>query len=390
MPNLFNLFSANSENANDLKTELIKLHTVLQKSQQDLSLVQTQNQKLEIILENMPEGIIVVDSNKLIIYLNQTAKRLTGLENEVAGHPIDQIIQFKAKENTLTFLHFCPARENYNGIIFQGSNLKIVGKIESTINLTTTQTQGNGLSPIFILTLQDISQKKSLEEMKFDFVSLATHELRTPLTSIKGYLSVFLQENQGKLTPDQLELLNQATRATEQLNSLVENLLSVSRIERGVLAVNLEPVDWTTFVKNIVDDFIQRAREKEINLEFILPTQTIPQIKVDKLRITEVLTNLLSNAIKYTETGGQISVQIENKEDQVITHIKDTGHGISPDAQNQLFGKFFRVAGPLEGGTKGTGLGLYITKSLVEMHHGKIWVESKLGQGSTFSFSLPI
>lgn len=390
MPNLFGFFQNSSTTTNELKAELVKLHTLLQKYQQDLSLVKAQSQNLNIILENIPEGVLAIDQNRKVSYLNQTAKRLTGLSNEVIGQPVDSAIQFKDKENTLTFLHFCPIRENYNGIIFKGSNLKIIGKAQSSVNLATTQVQGSGMPPFFIVTMQDISQEKSLEEMKFDFVSLAAHELRTPLTSIKGYLSVFLQENQGKLTPDQTELLNQATRATEQLNSLVENLLSVSRIERGALAVNLEPVDWVTFIKNSVDGFIPRAKEKEIHLEFTVPTQTIPQIKIDKLRISEVISNLLSNAIKYTEPRGQINVLVETQEGSVITHVKDTGHGISPDALNQLFNKFFRVSGPLEGGTKGTGLGLYITKSLVEMHHGKIWVESALDKGSTFSFSLPI
>lgn len=388
MPNIFSLFQSNG--TDDIKTELVKLHTILQKTQQDLSLLSTQYQKLNLILENIPEGVIGIDQNRTVSYLNQTAKRLTGLGHEAIGQLIDSLIQFKDKDNTLTFLHFCPIRENYSGVIFQANNLKVLAKGESRINLTTTQVQGAGLPPTFILTMQDISQEKSLEEMKFDFVSLATHELRTPLTSIKGYLSVFLDENKNSLRSEQLQLLNQALQASEQLNSLVENLLSVSRIERGVLTVNLEPVDWAGFVKDQVNLFLERTKEKEINLEFITPSPPLPQIKVDKLRMSEVLGNLLSNAIKYTEAGGQIKVWAESKDGEVITHVQDSGHGISPEAQSQLFNKFFRVSGPLEGGIKGTGLGLYITKSLLEMHHGKIWVESVLDKGSTFSFSLPI
>lgn len=388
MPNIFSLFQSNE--SEDVKTELVKLHTILQKAQQDLAAIHTQYQKLSLILENIPEGVISVDQNRIISYLNQTAKRLTGLGNEAIGQPIEQVIQFKDKENTLTFLHFCPVRENYHGVIFQSSNLTVSGKLKSRINLTTTQVQGQNLPPTFILNFQDIFQEKSLEEMKFDFVSLAAHELRTPLTSIKGYLSVFMQENQRNLNSDQSKLLEQAIHASDQLNSLVENLLSVSRIERGVLTVNLEPVDWASFIKDQVNLFIERAKEKEINLEFITPSPPLPQLKIDKLRMSEVLSNLLSNAIKYTEAGGQIKIRAESKDDQIITHVQDSGHGISPEAKEQLFSKFFRVVSPLEGGTKGTGLGLYITKSLVEMHHGKIWVESVLDKGSTFSFSLPI
>lgn len=391
MQSLLDIFHPHTPSPTDeFKNELIKLHTLLQQSQQDLNIVQAQKQKLDLILENMPDGIIAVEGNRTTLFLNQNAKRLSGLGDEILGKPVDQVLQFKNKENTLTFLHFCPERENYSGIIFKRDNLKIVGKSEAHINLTTTQVEKPGLPTIFILTLHDVSQDAKLEEMKFDFVSLAAHELRTPLTSIKGYLSVLMQESKDTLKSEQLQLLESALRASEQLNSLIENLLSVSRIERGVLAVNLEPVDWTTFVKDQVSAFQDRAKEKEIILEFTLPSQNIPRIRVDKLRMMEVLSNLLSNAIKYTEAGGQIKVWAESKDGEVVTHVQDSGHGIPPEAQSQLFNKFFRVSGPLEGGTKGTGLGLYITKSLVEMHHGKIWVTSEVGKGSTFSFSLPI
>lgn len=389
MQSLLDIFHPHAP-IDEFKNELIKLHTLLQKSQQDFNIVQAQKQKLDLILENIPDGIIAVEGNRTILFLNQGAKKLSSLDNEILGKPIDRVLQFKDKENTLTFLHFCPARESFNGIIFKRDNLKIVGKSEADINLTTTQVEEQGLSTIFILTLHDISQETRLEEMKFDFVSLAAHELRTPLTSIKGYLSVLMQESKDTLKAEQLQLLESALRASEQLNSLIENLLSVSRIERGVLAVNLEPVDWTTFVKDQVSAFQNPAKEKEIILELTLPSQDIPRIKVDKLRMTEVLTNLLSNAIKYTEPGGEVRVWLDCKEGQVITNVKDSGHGIPKEALGEVFNKFFRVSGPLEGGTKGTGLGLYITKSLVEMHHGKIWVTSEVGQGSTFSFSLPI
>lgn len=130
-------------------------------------------------------------------------------------------------------------------------------------------------------------------------------------------------------------------------------------------------------------------KEKKIELTFIPPQSPIPNVKADKLRIGEVLTNLISNALNYTEPGGKVKIWAEKQDEFVVTHIQDTGEGISKEAQEKLFKKFYRAPGRLSQGIKGTGLGLYITKAIVDMHHGKIWVNSELGKGSTFSFTLP-
>ncbi|MBI4040073.1 PAS domain-containing sensor histidine kinase [Candidatus Daviesbacteria bacterium] len=241
-----------------------------------------------------------------------------------------------------------------------------------------------------IITIHDVSEEHELETMKMDFVSMAAHELRTPLTSIKGYLSVFINENKDKFDNDQMMFLNRINISAEQLTGLIENLLNVSRIERGVVTLNPEQVNWAENLQAVVNEFKNRAEEKRIDLSFTPATVPLPTIKVDKIRINEVLGNLLSNAIAYTQPGGKVIVWAESDGKNIATHIKDTGEGIPKEAIPHLFTKFFRVSGVLEQGSKGTGLGLYISKSIIEMHHGKIWVESELGKGSTFSFSLPI
>lgn len=370
----------------ELEKELSSLHLALQQCQQNLSLVSQQKQKLEIVLSSLPDGIILVDQNRLIHYLNSAATSMLAFkEEEVLGKATDSLIQFIDSETTLTFLHYCPFKEGGLGVIFSHPGLKAAGKKEVLVNLTTIQ---NG--QFAILVLRDIQKSTDLEKLRFDFVSMAAHELRTPLTSIKGYLSVFLNENKEQLSKDNLQLLNQADEATDQLATLIENLLSVSRIERGVLNVNLESIDWGLFLSDVVGSFQDSAKQKELELAFSLPTTPLPKLKVDKIRMSEVLNNLLSNAIKYTDPGGKIIVSTKLQDKEITTHVQDTGKGIPPEAQAELFNKFFRVSGPMEGGTKGTGLGLYITKSLVEMHHGRIWVTSEVGKGSTFSFSLPI
>lgn len=234
------------------------------------------------------------------------------------------------------------------------------------------------------------ASEKSLEEMKMGFVSIAAHELRTPLTSIKGYLSVFIKDYKDQLNPDQKDLLAHISSNTERVLALVENLLSVSRIERGAMNFNPESINWSSFVAELVGDFNERAVEKNIQLKFIPPTQDLPIIRADKIRMSEVLSNLISNAINYTNPGGRIEVSTLQLQSNVITYVADNGKGIPKEAAEKLFTKFYRVTDGLKQDSQGNGLGLYISKAIMDMHHGKIWVDSEEGKGTRFSFSLPL
>lgn len=231
--------------------------------------------------------------------------------------------------------------------------------------------------------------KTPAEKLSLDFVTMAAHELRTPLTSLKSYLAVFLEENKGVFNDEQKTFLNRIEISAKQLASLIESLLNISRIERGVFILEKESLDWMENVKQVVTGFSSEAVEQQLTLEFKEPKEDVGELYVDKLRINETLSNLLSNAIAYTRPGGKVIVWVECINDEVITHVQDTGQGIPKEALPKLFTKFFRVSGALESGSKGTGLGLYLSKAIVDMHHGRIWVESVLGKGSTFSFSLP-
>lgn len=352
--------------------------------------------RLSEAITNMTEGLIGINSNCKIIIFNRIAQNLSGLsENEALGKEPKEIFRLSNKEGEISQLIYCPLEAtSENDIIYSEKNLTVTtlkNNRKATVNLSTTKIhQFSKFGFKYIINLQDVTQSKDLEDMKFDFVSMAAHELRTPLTSIKGYLAVFMQENKDKLTPDQKMLLDNITQSSERLTSLVENLLSVSRIERGGLTINIQSIDWMDLVKTIVKDHTERAKEKQIDIKLIEPPTVIPQIHADKLRMGEVMSNLLSNAIKYSEPHGIITVSVETNGKEVITHVSDTGHGIPEDSLPYLFNKFFRVNSKLEAQTKGNGLGLYITKAVVELHHGKIWVKSRVGQGSVFSFSIPL
>ena len=377
---------------NKMAEDLKKLIGTLQ---QEREVASAEKNKLAVVLSGITDAVIAVDLHQVVVVFNSAAEELTGYTAaEAVGKPVGELVKVFGLEGEIAASVYCPIRnDDFEGVVFSQKNAKLIAKGDKEVYadiLTGKIMEGPHVNLGCIIALHDVSKEKKLEEMKLDFVSMAAHELRTPLTSLKGYLSVFIQDSKVGLTPDQQMFLSRMNIAASQLSSLVENLLSVSRIERGIFTVNAAPVDWVGHINKSIEEFQDRAKDKKIQLDFVLPNGPIDKVAVDTLRITEVLSNLLANAIAYTQSGGSVTVFLEQKGNEIVTHVKDTGQGIPKDALPHLFTKFFRVSGPLESGSKGTGLGLYISKSIVELHRGKIWVESEEGHGSTFSFSLPI
>lgn len=365
-----------------------------QELQQEKEHITAERNKLEVIIAGIDDAVVALGDDMRILLFNPKAENLTGYTaRDVIDKPISKFIKIMDGDVEIPVQQYCPKHaENFEGVVFSKQNIFLLGKEgkKVPINLMSSQIrEAESVDLGCILTIHDLSKEKELEDMKLDFVSLAAHELRTPLTAITGYLSVFMSENETLLNGDQKTLIGRANIASQQLTGLVENLLNVSQIERGSVTLQLTQMQWTDIVRNATIDLQSRAKDKNIILTFIEPTTRLPLVYVDKLRITEVINNLIANAINYTEIGGKVTVWLESKNNEVITYVQDTGVGIPKEALPNLFTKFFRVSGVLEHGSKGTGLGLYISRSIIEMHHGKIWVDSELGKGSTFMFSLP-
>lgn len=351
----------------------------------------------ETSVSETTDPIIILDAKLQVKFINLSAENFTGIKKPNAiGKKIDQFVRFYDKTNKeIPSTVFLPPRSDaQNPKVFFGSEIWIVSALNR---------QGHADVSVFVpdlaemidisgvILFQDKTKEKQLEAMKLDFVSMAAHELRTPLTTIKGYVTVFLNENQNKLTPGQLMFVRRINTSTQQLSGLVENLLSVARVERGALNLHRQVVEWVNNVNSQVEIFLHRAEEKRISLTFIKPARPIARVDVDLVRINEVLNNLISNALNYTEPQGKIDVWIEQQNGMVITYVKDTGKGIPKEALPHLFSKFFRIqGGPAEQASKGSGLGLYLSKAIVGLHNGKIWAQSEgLGKGSAFAFSLP-
>lgn len=233
-------------------------------------------------------------------------------------------------------------------------------------------------------------QLKKLDNAKSEFISIASHQLRTPLTAIKGFISLILEGSYGDLNPEARSAINKIYISNERLIRLVEDLLNISRIESGRMEYKFDYWQIEDILKELADSFFVAAKEKRLGLELELPENTLPKVKMDGLKVREVISNLIDNAIKYTRKG-RVKVKTEQLEDKIKIIVSDTGMGIPKEELPLLFAKFSRGKDIKRLHVGGTGLGLYVGKSLIETHHGRIWAESDgEGKGSKFIIELPI
>jgi signal transduction histidine kinase len=235
------------------------------------------------------------------------------------------------------------------------------------------------------------TELRCLTGIKAQFVSVAAHELRTPLTSIAGYLEMLLDNEFGPLTDEQQRALGLVSEAAHRLQSLSDELLDMTRIEAERVELVLRPVDLPALIETIVAEFRPQLDAKG-QQSMLRISPVLPVALCDEVRTGQIIRNLLSNASKYTPYGGAVAVSLETAEEEgfLKLSVTDNGVGISPEDQSELFTPFFRAESATVTGSRGVGLGLYITRSLVEQHGGSIWFESELDRGSTFHVTFPI
>jgi two-component system, NtrC family, sensor histidine kinase GlrK len=227
---------------------------------------------------------------------------------------------------------------------------------------------------------------KEVDRMKSDFYSHMSHELRTPLTSIKEGTNMFLEGLGGEVTEKQRELLTIVAEESTRLIELVNPLLDLSRLEAGMVTFHFVETDLATLVARSVREVAPLAEAKNIRIES--SWEEIPSVSLDAERILQVLRNLIGNALKFTTHGGSVRVEVRRMEDGVHVSVTDTGPGIPKEEINMIFEKFRQASNKDSRGFQGSGLGLAIVKHIVHAHGGKVWVESEVGQGSTFTFVL--
>lgn len=228
---------------------------------------------------------------------------------------------------------------------------------------------------------------KRLQELKNEFVFIAAHELRTPLTAIKGFLSLLNDESGPVLTKTSKEYVSRAMGAGNRLFKLVDDILEIARSEAGKIKIEISPQDLKESIMVALAEMKSIADQKKISISYEEPEE-LPKVMADPVKLKEVITNFVSNAVKYNNEGGWVKIGHELNDKEIITHVEDNGFGISETEQKHLFEKFFRAEIGKIKSIEGTGLGLFITKELVEKMEGRIWFKSQEGKGTIFSFSL--
>lgn len=231
---------------------------------------------------------------------------------------------------------------------------------------------------------------KRIDRAKSEFISMASHQLRTPLTSIKGYLSMLLEEDYGKMGERQKQVLNNVFRSNERLIKIVNDLLNISRIELGKMEIQKEKTQITELIQSCFQEMRPKAEEKKLELIFEKPKTPLPKLNVDKLKIRQVVLNLIDNAIHYTKKG-KIKIEAEKKDSKIQIAVKDTGEGLTKEEQKEIFSSFARGTAGINLFIEGSGLGLFVAEKYINLHKGRIWAESPgKGKGSTFYIELPI
>lgn len=363
------------------------VNSTAQSLQDFVASLEAQRNRLSVIINSTTESILAIDKAGRILITNSATSGLTQLPQEaIVGKSIIELFQWRRSLQDFTIDYNKDGTNTY-------TDLEYTDVANTTHYLKIIVTKIAGVvaehEPQTIVTIHDETKSRDLDNMKVDFVSMAAHELRTPLAATRGYLELINYKEGEHMPEDIRNYLMQALKSTSELGSLIDNLLGVTRIERGTLTLRPEKVDLAADVQQAVRNANFTAGDKRITLSYAGPANNCFVI-ADQIALHEVVNNLINNAIKYTEAGGRVSVLLGREGEQYVVHFKDTGIGIPKTALQNLFTKFYRVRGGLNSGSTGTGLGLFISKSIMERHGGTITVESEEGVGSTFTISIPV
>lgn len=366
-----------------------QLEQSISQAASETALIEAERNKLRGVLNSMTDGVFALDSSGRIILFNKAAMELTGRRIEqVAGQLAEKVMPFRS-EGELVMTRWLAEQPGTEHRVGQWKSLELY-RADGTslfvdVQAAVLHEDPNGIRAL--ITFHDLTKGHQLEEMKVDFIALAAHELRTPVTEIRGALDI-LNQDSGLIPNEDIKWLKHATDSAEELNRLINNLLGVSRIEHGRVTYRIASMDYRAYLHELAEEFEPRVSQSGRSFELKVPSR-LPKLNFDADAIKEVLVNLVNNAIIHTPTGTQVTLKVTRKTDFIITSISDTGDGIPEDIITNLFTKFYR-GGEMKATTRGTGLGLYISRTIIEAHGGTISVASTVGKGTTFSFTLPI
>lgn len=365
---------------NFMTTELRRLNNM------NLNQMINEKNKTKTILKNIADGVIVTDPDNKVLVVNSVAESWLGLsEDEILDQPVEKIIY---EQNLLSLVNKIRNEGNHEDttveLIIKPDNKKkqivLQAKAAQVIDL---EDKLIGIATIF----RDITKEKEIDRMKTELVSMVAHELRSPLTSVAGFSELLLDE--GVTQEQSKEYAEIILKESNRLGDLINKFLDISRIESGKSQVHKTPVQMGHVIESILEMNLYLAERKGMKVNLNIPDD-LETVWVDREMIGEVILNLFSNAVKYSPDGKSISIEVEDKDDEQLVRVVDQGYGIPEKSLNKIFDKFYRVTdNEYVQEITGSGLGLSLVKEIIELHDGSIWVESKLGEGSTFTFSIP-
>jgi PAS domain S-box-containing protein len=368
-----------------LQRERERLEEDRRKTLFDLS---TEKSRTRTIMEALPNGVMVTNNQGQIVLMNQAVKDQFNLNSEQA---IGECVEHSVEDSGLChFIKQTIEQADHNShdsptYEFEGANETfLLVKARSIVG-----EEGEYLGSVFVFV--DISAIKKLDRLKSEFVAKVSHELRSPLSIIHEQMALVVQDmiDQASTDRDQ-QILSRAQEKTKGLISLVEDLLNLSRLEAGAAFQDIQPVKVDLLLEEIVQSFDPQARQSNQNLQLSFESRDFCLVQADRKALESVFTNLIGNALKYTPEGGNIRVFLTSLPDHLEIRVQDDGFGISPQDQERIFERFYRVKNEKTRFISGTGLGLPIVKGILDDFRGTIALESELNTGSTFIVTLPL
>jgi len=343
--------------------------------------------ELEAVLRGIGDGVIVVDPQLRLLMMNPVAARIFSiLQTPTPGVRLPELVSNEALLTLAsdTSIEQAPLiREIVLDTNKDDEQVLTYQVLSSAVTGIDGQIRG------VVMVMRDITTQKEIERMKSNFLSVVSHELRTPLHSIKGFVDIILMGKTGPINDLQRDFLTTVKDATSNLQRLIDDLLEFSRMEAGQIRLRPQMISVYDIALTVVEQLTPLAEENKLQLINQVP-EDIALVEADPMRIGQVMTNLVSNAIKFTPAEGTIVISAHAVDGQVQVSVRDTGIGIPAEEQDKVFQRFYQVDSSATRSYRGAGLGLTICKFIVEYHHGRIWVESQVGEGSTFHFALPM
>lgn len=368
------------------------MNTNTQCTEQESKQVELVSRVEHAALTSITDGVVISDTKGHVIMLNRAAARILQAEPDtVLNQPIAVLFEPFSARGRLTVAgameRLCADPYSYGQSGMPAETIIEIGTRFIQAHLSSVLTDvGEFLGVVTVL--RDITREVEADRSRSDFVSNISHELRLPLTAIKGYCDLLLHDAAESLDEEQMRFLQIVQSNADHLVALINDLLDISRVESYRLDLDIQPVHLEEIIKNVVDAIQPQCSQRKLHLAVEIEPN-VGAVLGDKNRLNQVIANLANNACSCTPEGGRVTIALSDSESGVRVDVTDTGVGIAPEDRSRIFQRFHRTEDSLAHEVHGTGLELPIAKMLVEMHSGRLWVESELGKGSTFTFILP-